>query len=66
MSLQTIVVPIDGSTLALRAVRAAAAVAASAQAKVRLLSVAHNESELPWAYDQAHAAAELLPRSVLG
>ena len=28
---------------------------------MRLLSVAHNESELAWAYDQAHAAAELLP-----
>src|SRR4051812_42249069 len=61
MTLQTIVVPIDGSTLARPAVGAAAAVAAAAQAKVRLLSVAHNESELAWTYDQAHAAADLLP-----
>ena len=61
MTLQTIVVPVDGSTLALRAVGAAATVAASAQAKVRLLSVAHNESELAWAYDQAQSAAALLP-----
>jgi len=61
MTLQTIVVPVDGSTLAVRAVGAAATVAASVQAKVRLLSVAHNESELAWAYDQVQSAAELLP-----
>jgi nucleotide-binding universal stress UspA family protein len=61
MTFQTIVVPVDGSTLALRAVPAAAAVAAAAHAKVRLLSVAHNDGELAWAYDQVHAAAGLLP-----
>jgi nucleotide-binding universal stress UspA family protein len=61
MIVQTIVVPVDGSTLALRAVPAAVAVAAAAQAKVRLLSVAHNDGELAWVYDQAHAAAGLLP-----
>jgi nucleotide-binding universal stress UspA family protein len=61
MTFQTIVVPVDGSTLALRAVPAAAAVATAAHAKVRLLSVAHNDGELAWAYDQAHAAAELVP-----
>jgi nucleotide-binding universal stress UspA family protein len=61
MIVQTIVVPVDGSTLALRAVPAAAAVAAAGQAKVRLLSVAHNDGELAWAYDQVHAAASELP-----
>jgi nucleotide-binding universal stress UspA family protein len=61
MTFQTIVVPVDGSTLALRAVPAAAALAAAAHAKVRLLSVAHNDGELAWAYDQVHSAAGLLP-----
>jgi nucleotide-binding universal stress UspA family protein len=61
MTFQTIVVPVDGSTLALRAVPAAAAVAAAANAKVRLLTVAHNDGELAWAYDQVHAAAGQLP-----
>jgi nucleotide-binding universal stress UspA family protein len=64
MTFQTIVVPVDGSTLALRAVPAAAGLAAAAQAKVRLLSVAHNDGELAWAYDQAHAAARLLPAEI--
>ena len=61
MTLQTIVVPVDGSTLALRAVPAAATLAAAAHAKVRLLSVAHNDGELAWAYDQAQTAAGRLP-----
>jgi len=61
MTLQTIVVPIDGSTLASRAVPAAAAIAAVGHAKVRLLTVARNDGELAWAYDQVHAAADVLP-----
>jgi nucleotide-binding universal stress UspA family protein len=61
MTVQTVVVPIDGSTLSLRAVPTAAAVAVAGQAKVRLVTVAHNDGELAWAYDQVHAAAELLP-----
>jgi nucleotide-binding universal stress UspA family protein len=61
MTFHTIVVPVDGSTLALRAVPAAAAVAAVAHAKVRLLTVAHNDGELAWAYDQVHAAGRLAP-----
>jgi len=61
MTFQTIVVPVDGSTLALRAVPAAATLAAAAHAKVRLLSVAHNDGELAWAYDQAQTAAGRLP-----
>jgi nucleotide-binding universal stress UspA family protein len=61
MTPHTLVVPIDGSTLALRAVPAAAAIAAAGQAKVRLLTVAHNDGELAWTYDQVHAAAEQVP-----
>jgi nucleotide-binding universal stress UspA family protein len=61
LTLQTIVVPVDGSTLAERAVPAAAAIAAAAEVKVRLVSVAHNDGELAWAYDQVHAAAALVP-----
>ncbi|HKA02823.1 MAG TPA: universal stress protein [Acidimicrobiales bacterium] len=64
MTVQTVVVPIDGSTLSLRAVPAAAAVAAAGQAKVRLVTVAHNDGELAWAYDQVHAAAEQLPANI--
>jgi hypothetical protein len=60
MTLDTVVVPIDGSTLSRRAVPAATSVAAASQAKVRLVTVAHNDGELAWAYDQVHAAAELV------
>ncbi len=61
VAVQTIVVPIDGSTLALRAVPAAVATATAVEAKVRLLAVAHNDGELAWAYDHVHAAAGLVP-----
>jgi nucleotide-binding universal stress UspA family protein len=61
MTFETVVVPIDGSTLSRRAVPAAAAIAAGGRADVRLVSVAHNDGELAWSYDQVHEAAELLP-----
>jgi nucleotide-binding universal stress UspA family protein len=64
MEFQTVVVPIDGSTVSRHAVPAAAAVAAAGEAKVRLVAVAHDEAEVGWRYDQLHGEAELMPSDV--
>jgi hypothetical protein len=61
MELQTIVVPIDGSTPSLRAVPVTGA---ASYTKVRLVTLTNNDAELAWDY-QVHAAAELVPADTL-
>jgi nucleotide-binding universal stress UspA family protein len=54
----TLVVPLDGSDLAAKAVPTAAVIAGASHASLRLVGIARDDGELSWMYDHVHAAAD--------
>jgi nucleotide-binding universal stress UspA family protein len=55
--LRTIVVPLDGSDFANRALPVANSIAQSADVPMRIVGVARADDELAWIFDHVHAAA---------
>jgi nucleotide-binding universal stress UspA family protein len=55
--LRSIVVPLDGSNFAQRALPVAEQMAHASHTPIRIVGVAHADDELPWIFDHVHAAA---------
>jgi nucleotide-binding universal stress UspA family protein len=59
--LSTIVVPLDGSDFAATAIPAAAVIGSATGARLHLVGVAHDDTELVWTYDHVHDWAHRVP-----
>jgi len=55
--LRSIVVPLDGSDFANRALPVASVMAQASHTPMRIVGVAHADDELPWIFDHVHEAA---------
>lgn len=56
--MEEIVVPLDGSDFANRALRTAKALSAAANARLRVIGIAPSDAELAWTYDKVHEAVD--------
>jgi nucleotide-binding universal stress UspA family protein len=64
LSIGTIVVPIDGSELSVRAVAPAVAIAEAVEARIRLVTVVADEGELAAGHERLDEGARLVPPSM--
>ncbi len=65
MLLSTIVVPLDGSEFAAKAIPAATAIGTAAGARLHVVGLARDDTELVWVYDHVHDWANRIPAAVL-
>ena len=56
--IEEIVVPLDGSDFSTRALPVGAALSAAADARLRVVGIAHADGELAWTFDKVHDAVD--------
>jgi nucleotide-binding universal stress UspA family protein len=65
MLVSTIVVPLDGSEFAAKAIPAATAIGTAAGARLHLVGIARDDTELVWVHDHVHDQAQHVPSAAV-